>query len=95
MIGVQPDSLMQRSRQRASGPNSAGDGHNRRPAAAVDIVRPAGDGIIREWVNTLLAIVAIVISAAAIGWPKAARYNRRRNGTAGALDALTSEPVAA
>jgi lipopolysaccharide/colanic/teichoic acid biosynthesis glycosyltransferase len=66
MIGVQPDSLMQRSRQRASGPNSAGDGHNRRPAAAVDIVRPAGDGIIREWVNTLLAIVAIVILSPAM-----------------------------
>jgi lipopolysaccharide/colanic/teichoic acid biosynthesis glycosyltransferase len=61
MIGVQSDSLMEQSRQRASGPAAAGDGHLRRPAPAIDIVQPASDGIIREWVNTLLAIVAIVV----------------------------------
>jgi lipopolysaccharide/colanic/teichoic acid biosynthesis glycosyltransferase len=59
MIGIQSDSFMERSRQRASGPASAGE--FRRPAPAIDIVQPGGDGIIREWVNTLLAIVAIVV----------------------------------
>jgi lipopolysaccharide/colanic/teichoic acid biosynthesis glycosyltransferase len=62
MIGVQPDSIMERYRERASGPAPRPvEGHLRRPAPAFDIVRPASDGVIREWVNTLLAIVALVV----------------------------------
>ena len=62
MIGVQPDSIMERYRERSSGPTSpAVEGHVRRPAPTVDVVQSASDGLIREWVNTLLAIIALVV----------------------------------
>ena len=62
MIGVQPDSIMERYRERSSGSNSpAGEAHVRLPAPAVDMVESASDGLIREWVNTLLAIIALIV----------------------------------
>lgn len=62
MIGVPPDSIMERYRERSSGPTSpAVEGSVRRPAPAIDMVQSANDGLIREWVNTLLAIIALVV----------------------------------
>jgi lipopolysaccharide/colanic/teichoic acid biosynthesis glycosyltransferase len=57
-----PDSIMERFRERAPGLASPeANGQFRRPALAGDIVQDRSDAATRAWVNTLLAIVALVV----------------------------------
>jgi lipopolysaccharide/colanic/teichoic acid biosynthesis glycosyltransferase len=61
MTSAQPDSIMERFRERAPGLASpAANGQLRRPALAGDIVQDRSAAT-RAWVNTLLAIVALVV----------------------------------
>jgi len=61
MTSVQPDSIMERFRERAPGLASpAANGQLRPPALAGDVVQDRSAAI-RAWVNTLLAIVALVV----------------------------------
>ncbi len=60
MTSVQPDSIMERFRERTPGLPAA-NGHLRRPALAGNIVQDRSDAATRAWVNTLLAIVALVV----------------------------------
>jgi lipopolysaccharide/colanic/teichoic acid biosynthesis glycosyltransferase len=62
MTSVQPDSIMERFRERTPGLASpAANGQLRRPVPAGDIVQDRSDAATRAWVNTLLAIVALVV----------------------------------
>ena len=62
MASVQPDSIMERFPEPAPGlPSPAANGQLRRLALAGDIVQARSDVATRAWVNTLLAIVALVV----------------------------------